>query len=250
MSAFEPRAQLSWVGRSVAQPGSALASGARGREFESPRSDQSSQRLGLTSWPLGPRFRPKLARGAASFQAIMGENARLKSRAYQAAFSIAPFPESKPTRHPSRARVGIKICCLCCVCLTPGWQTRKQQLRNGKPRFLILRYTAIARLKASIPFLTHEGTGNGPTASAASCNPASSPGQAVLPLCWQTARGAGPPCATCLAGLVGFRRNAQRGLSSISPLSQAFAFLSCRELALGYFWQWVSQWLPSTFVSP
>ena len=28
------------VGRSVAQPGSALASGARGREFESPRSDQ------------------------------------------------------------------------------------------------------------------------------------------------------------------------------------------------------------------
>ena len=29
------------VGRSVAQPGSALASGARGREFESPRSDQS-----------------------------------------------------------------------------------------------------------------------------------------------------------------------------------------------------------------
>jgi hypothetical protein len=29
------------VGRSVAQPGSALASGARGREFESPRSDHS-----------------------------------------------------------------------------------------------------------------------------------------------------------------------------------------------------------------
>src|SRR4029077_13833892 len=28
------------VGRSVAQPGRALASGARGREFESPRSDQ------------------------------------------------------------------------------------------------------------------------------------------------------------------------------------------------------------------
>lgn len=34
----------------------------------------------------------------------------------------------------------------------------------------------------------------------------------------------------------GFRRNAQRGLSSISPLSQAFAFLSCRELALGCLW--------------
>ena len=33
------------VGRSVAQPGSALASGARGREFESPRSDQFKQRL-------------------------------------------------------------------------------------------------------------------------------------------------------------------------------------------------------------
>jgi hypothetical protein len=31
------------VGRSVAQPGSALASGARGREFESPRSDQLNQ---------------------------------------------------------------------------------------------------------------------------------------------------------------------------------------------------------------
>lgn len=31
------------VGRSVAQPGSALASGARGREFESPRSDQCPQ---------------------------------------------------------------------------------------------------------------------------------------------------------------------------------------------------------------
>ncbi len=33
------------VGRSVAQPGSALASGARGRRFESSRSDQSFQRL-------------------------------------------------------------------------------------------------------------------------------------------------------------------------------------------------------------
>ena len=31
------------VGRSVAQPGSALASGARGREFESPHSDQYRQ---------------------------------------------------------------------------------------------------------------------------------------------------------------------------------------------------------------
>jgi hypothetical protein len=37
------------VGRSVAQPGSALASGARGREFESPRSDHSA--LGrLSPW--------------------------------------------------------------------------------------------------------------------------------------------------------------------------------------------------------
>src|SRR5436190_23825552 len=35
------------VGRSVAQPGSALASGARGREFESPRSDQLPDRLGV-----------------------------------------------------------------------------------------------------------------------------------------------------------------------------------------------------------
>ena len=34
------------TGRSVAQPGSALASGARGREFESPRSDQSALGLG------------------------------------------------------------------------------------------------------------------------------------------------------------------------------------------------------------
>jgi hypothetical protein len=35
--------RASMVGRSVAQPGSALASGARGREFESPRSDQLNQ---------------------------------------------------------------------------------------------------------------------------------------------------------------------------------------------------------------
>ena len=35
-----PAAGFFSVGRSVAQPGSALASGARGREFESPRSDQ------------------------------------------------------------------------------------------------------------------------------------------------------------------------------------------------------------------
>src|SRR5262249_53569358 len=36
------------VGRSVAQPGSALASGARGREFESPRSDQHLAQIGTT----------------------------------------------------------------------------------------------------------------------------------------------------------------------------------------------------------
>src|SRR5262249_39580964 len=36
------------VGRSVAQPGSALASGARGREFESPRSDQHLAKTGTT----------------------------------------------------------------------------------------------------------------------------------------------------------------------------------------------------------
>ena len=35
------------VGRSVAQPGSALASGARGRRFESSRSDHSFYRLGV-----------------------------------------------------------------------------------------------------------------------------------------------------------------------------------------------------------
>ena len=44
------------VGRSVAQPGSALASGARGREFESPRSDQSNQRLGFELGTLGDVF--------------------------------------------------------------------------------------------------------------------------------------------------------------------------------------------------
>ena len=40
------------VGRSVAQPGSALASGARGREFESPRSDQ----LPASSLPIPRQF--------------------------------------------------------------------------------------------------------------------------------------------------------------------------------------------------
>ena len=44
------------VGRSVAQPGSALASGARGREFESPRSDQFNQRLAFELGTLGDVF--------------------------------------------------------------------------------------------------------------------------------------------------------------------------------------------------
>ncbi len=58
------------VGRSVAQPGSALASGARGREFESPRSDQfpanfligPSQPLPAYMKPPNPCARPDLAR--------------------------------------------------------------------------------------------------------------------------------------------------------------------------------------------
>lgn len=37
--------RIGWSDRSVAQPGSALASGARGREFESPRSDQLNQSI-------------------------------------------------------------------------------------------------------------------------------------------------------------------------------------------------------------
>src|SRR5215471_6755675 len=44
------------VGRSVAQPGSALASGARGREFESPRSDQFNQRLAFELGTPGDVF--------------------------------------------------------------------------------------------------------------------------------------------------------------------------------------------------
>ena len=46
------------VGRSVAQPGSALASGARGREFRSPRSDQFFQLLVNRTTRLGPRNGP------------------------------------------------------------------------------------------------------------------------------------------------------------------------------------------------
>src|SRR5262245_15351060 len=56
------------VGRSVAQPGSALASGARGREFESPRSDQENQQLSDLETLGRPRLRPKLGRGASSFR--------------------------------------------------------------------------------------------------------------------------------------------------------------------------------------
>ena len=47
------------VGRSVAQPGSALASGARGREFESPRSDHSFQTLSLTAFSSYPGNCPR-----------------------------------------------------------------------------------------------------------------------------------------------------------------------------------------------
>ena len=51
------------VGRSVAQPGSALASGARGREFESPRSDHSALGPGLEAadkagWALASCLMP------------------------------------------------------------------------------------------------------------------------------------------------------------------------------------------------
>ena len=47
------------VGRSVAQPGSALASGARGREFESPRSDQFPAKFLIgPSQPLPAYMKP------------------------------------------------------------------------------------------------------------------------------------------------------------------------------------------------
>src|ERR1700730_15909719 len=48
-----PFSHLRVTGRSVAQPGSALALGARGREFESPRSDQSA--LGTWRRMRGPK---------------------------------------------------------------------------------------------------------------------------------------------------------------------------------------------------
>src|SRR5262249_52783836 len=63
--AYVPTMRLE-VGRSVAQPGSALASGARGREFESPRSDQQNQQLSNVETLGRPRLRPKLGRGASS----------------------------------------------------------------------------------------------------------------------------------------------------------------------------------------
>src|SRR5262249_23403945 len=63
--AYVPTMRLE-VGRSVAQPGSALASGARGRGFESPRSDQQNQQLTNVETLGGPSVRPKLGRGASS----------------------------------------------------------------------------------------------------------------------------------------------------------------------------------------
>ena len=61
----KPKFRLS-VGRSVAQPGSALASGARGRRFESSRSDQSFPGLPDKSQP--PRDIPQ-TRHSTPFQA-------------------------------------------------------------------------------------------------------------------------------------------------------------------------------------
>ena len=54
------------VGRSVAQPGSALASGARGREFRSPRSDQFFQLLVNRTTRLGQKTAQRARRLAAA----------------------------------------------------------------------------------------------------------------------------------------------------------------------------------------
>jgi hypothetical protein len=66
----KPKFRLT-VGRSVAQPGSALASGARGRRFESSRSDQSFQWLIKFPDQRFPRKlrEPYVARGRAYWRA-------------------------------------------------------------------------------------------------------------------------------------------------------------------------------------
>jgi hypothetical protein len=86
-----------------------LASGARGREFESPRSDQLYQQLTLTHRSLGPRLRPKLARRAAAFRcARLATSPAIRTggsrRQRVATRSSGNVPEPKAGTRPNTAR--------------------------------------------------------------------------------------------------------------------------------------------------
>jgi hypothetical protein len=104
------------VGRSVAQPGSALASGARGREFESPRSDQWFQELSFPANILRPGNAQETARGrsyptraAARAADVVGANRR-------------------NDRHSSRTRAAA---CLDCPVSTRPHENRDQSARGS-----------------------------------------------------------------------------------------------------------------------
>lgn len=86
----KPKFRLS-VGRSVAQPGSALASGARGRRFESSRSDQSFP--GLPDKTQPPLDIPK-TRHSAPFQAEIASCCIRRE--------IPPSDNGLTKRHPAR----------------------------------------------------------------------------------------------------------------------------------------------------
>src|SRR5262245_7351433 len=104
------------VGRSVAQPGSALASGARGREFESPRSDQQNQYAHAQSGrgKAGSALRRKEREPVRQIEQALREGRCNRAIDAHAAMSVdavtvavaakLPAKDTSPTSSPSTTR--------------------------------------------------------------------------------------------------------------------------------------------------
>ena len=93
------------VGRSVAQPGSALASGARGREFESPRSDHHLRRAGASLFIGAARLLAPLMRPGGTAAAVAVQCAASVAQARGQARPV-PVIGSVDSRRRSHMRVG------------------------------------------------------------------------------------------------------------------------------------------------